>query len=426
MSGTNPKVRILDDDMLAALAREHGTPLYVYDASTIASRIEELRGFDVVRYAQKANSNLAVLALIRKSGCAVDAVSAGEIARALAAGFAPSDITFTADLFDRAALEWIARHDVPVNLGSQPMIEQYARLAADRGLARREVMLRVNPGFGHGHGNKVNTGGAGSKHGIWHEDLAAAVAHARELGLRVTGLHVHIGSGSDLEHLTRVGRTMRELATHAADSLERISAGGGLPIPYRPGEPRLDVARLTAAWRTTRDAIAHDLRRAIEVEIEPGRYLVAEAGALIAEVRGTKHNGGVEYVFVDAGFHNLVRPAMYGAYHHISVVGRPSSGDGAPKVVAGPLCESADVFTQDKDGCVAPIELPDVRAGDLVCIHDAGAYAASMGSNYNSQPLAAEVLVENGRARLVRRRQTIDELMELERGLASGDADSNH
>ncbi|MFN0009186.1 MAG: diaminopimelate decarboxylase [Planctomycetota bacterium] len=409
------KTRILNDETLAALAREHGTPLYVYDASIVARRVAELSTFDVVRYAQKANSNLSVLDLVRRAGCVVDAVSAGEIARAIAAGFAPRDITFTADLFDRAALEWVARHDVPVNLGSRPMIEQYAVLVRERGLARRDVMLRVNPGFGHGHGNKVNTGGAGSKHGIWHEDLAEAVAHARALGLRVSGLHVHIGSGSDLEHLSRVGRTLRALAAHARDTLERISAGGGLPIPYRPGDARLDVEALAATWRATRDAIAGDLDRAIEVEVEPGRYLVAEAGALIAEVRGTKTNGGVEYVLVDAGFHNLVRPAMYGAYHHISVLGRAVTDAGAPKVVAGPLCESADVFTQDKEGRVAPLALPDVKPGDLVCIHDAGAYASSMGSNYNSQPLAAEVLVEDGRARLVRRRQTIEEMLELER-----------
>src|SRR5262249_14059783 len=191
--------------------------------------------------------------------------------------------------------------------------------------------------------------------------------------------------------------------------LRTLSAGGGIPIPYRPGEPRFDLQRFTAAWRETKSGVEADLGHPIRLEIEPGRYLVAEAGALLAEVRGTKRQGGVDYVLVDAGFHNLVRPALYGAWHQISVVGAPGGARGTPKVVAGPLCESADVFTQDRDGRLDPRLLPEVREGDLLCIHDAGAYAASMASNYNSQPFAAEVLVDGREARLVRRRQSLDD-----------------
>ncbi len=403
------KPRLLDDHLLADLAREHGTPLYIYDAETIRRRIEELRGFDAIRYAQKANSSLAVLALIRRERVLVDAVSAGEIARALRAGYRPADIAFTADLFDRAAMAMLREHPVPVNLGSPDMIEQYARLEAGA-----EITLRVNPGFGHGHDRKVSTGGEASKHGIWHEDLPAAVERARRLGLVVRGLHVHIGSGSDLEHLTRACPIVCTLARSVASSLSTISAGGGLPVPYRAGEPRLDVARFTSAWREAKASIEGEIGRKITLEVEPGRYLVAEAGALIAEVRGTKRSGGVEYVLVDAGFHNLIRPAMYGAWHQISVVGRPLDERATPTVVAGPLCESADVFTQDREGQLDPQPLPEVREGDLLCIHDAGAYAASMASNYNSQPLAAEVLVEGREARLVRTRQTIEDLFRNE------------
>jgi len=290
------------------------------------------------------------------------------------------------------------------------MLAQYAALRPGRA-----VTLRVNPGFGHGHAPQVSTGGETSKHGIWHADLPAVVARARELDLRVTGLHVHIGSGSDFEHLARVCGTMERLASIVGQDLESISCGGGLPIPYRDGETSFDVDRFANAWLATRERIARAIGRTPRLEVEPGRYLVAEAGVLVMEVRGTKTSGAYDYVLVDAGFHNLIRPAMYGAFHRITAIGSRRDARASPKIVAGPLCESADVFTQGPDGAPAPQALPDVATGDLLCIHDAGAYGAAMSSNYNSQPLAAEVLVERGVARLVRRRQTIDEMLMLER-----------
>jgi diaminopimelate decarboxylase len=407
------KPRPFDDDLLRELARRHGTPLYVYRAETIVERASELaalrergRGFDRVRYAQKANPNLAILRLVRELGLAVDAVSDGEIGRALAAGFPASEVLFCADLFDAAALERVAREPVRVNLGSPDMLEQYAALRPPR----RDVLVRLNPGFGHGHDPKVTTGGARSKHGVALADFPGLAKRARELGLAIRGLHVHIGSGADAEHLARAPRAVLAAAEHVAGELDTLSAGGGLPVPYRDGEPRIDLTAVLAAWNGARTELERRLGRAIELELEPGRYLVAEAGVLLAEVRATKRNGELEFALVDAGFHNLVRPAMYGAYHEISVVGR----DREPKVgvlVAGPLCESADVFTVDRTGEPLPRELPRPRVGDLVCLHDAGAYGASMASNYNSQLLAAEILVQNGVPRPIRRRQRLAELL---------------
>lgn len=390
------KPRILPDAQLLELARTHGTPLYVYSARLVRERFAELAGFDRVRYAMKANSHAGILALLRGLGAHVDAVSAGELERARAAGFTAGETSFTADLFDRRALARLAEWKVPVNLGSPFQIEQYAELVRAHD-APRGVTLRVNPGFGHGHARKVNTGGETSKHGIWHEQLAESVARARRAGLAVSGLHVHIGSGADFEHLARVAGALEELAhlsSAAGAELETLSAGGGLPVPYRADEPRLDVARFTALWRATRDRLARALGRALALEVEPGRFLVAECGLLLAEVRGTKQSGRFEYVFVDAGFHNLVRPALYGAFHQISAVGHRESEPTTPKVVAGPLCESGDVFTVDALGHLLPQSLPALGVGELVCIHDAGAYGASMASGYNSQPPAAEVLVE--------------------------------
>ncbi|NOT30646.1 MAG: diaminopimelate decarboxylase [Planctomycetes bacterium] len=402
----SPKPLPVAEERLIALAREHGTPLFVYDAGTIRARIAELRAlFDVVRYAQKANSNLALLALVRAEGCAIDAVSAGEVERALAAGFTAGEIVFTSDVFDRAALECLARRRMRVNLGSLDMLEQYGALGVGR-----EVTLRVNPGFGAGHSSGVTTGGEHSKHGIWHAELDSALSRARAAGLEVTGLHVHIGSGARIEGLIAAARSMHALAPRVGRSLALISAGGGLPIPYRPGEPRLDLAPLADAWRAVQRELEHELDKKLALEIEPGRYLVAEAGVLVTEVRATKRQGALDYVLVDAGFHNLPRPLLYGAYHEISVLGRASAAPLFPQVVAGPLCESADVFTQDANGRLEPRALPRLAPDDLVCLHDAGAYASSMASNYNGQPFAAEVLVNGASTRVIRRRQELAEL----------------
>lgn len=403
--------RPLPDDLLRELARRFGTPLYVYRWETVLERLSSLGAFDVVRYAQKANAGLELLRRLRAEGVLVDAVSVGEVRRALEAGWEPRQIVYTADLFTREALELVAAVPVRVNAGSADMLEQLA--AVRPGAA---VTLRINPGFGAGHAVKVNTGGIWSKHGIWHEHLPEVLATARAAGLEVEGLHVHIGSGADMESHERSAHTLLELASAVGPSLRTISAGGGLPVAYRAGDPELDLERYGRAWSGVRDELARRLGRPVELETEPGRYLVAESGVLLAEVRAAKRMGPVEYVLVDAGFHTLVRPAMYGAFHRLSVVGKDHLPT-APRVVAGPLCESADVFTQDRDHRPTPQDLPPVEVGDLLCVHDAGAYGASMASGYNSQLLPAEVLVEEGRATLVRRRQTYEELVAPERDL---------
>ena len=409
------------DALLLSLAREHGTPLWVYDAATIRTRIAELRAFDTIRFAQKANSNIHLLRLMREQGVVVDAVSRGEILRALAAGYTAdlgaqgaSGIVFTADLFDHATLATVVEHRVPVNAGSIDMLPQLRAVSPGHA-----VWLRINPGFGHGHSNKTNTGGEHSKHGIWHAELDDALAAVKQHGLTLVGLHMHIGSGVDYAHLQEVCHAMVQLVKRATDvggiDLQAISAGGGLSIPYREGEPRIDTAHYFSLWDHARRAIAAQLGHAVHLELEPGRFLVAEAGVLVTEVRATKPMGSNRFTLVDAGFSDLMRPSMYGAYHGMGLI--PS--DDTPRatvetVVAGPLCESGDVFTQAEGGVVLTRELPEARVGDLLVLHDAGAYGASMSSNYNTRPLTAEVLVDGGAQRLIRRRQTVAELLALE------------
>ncbi|OJU00964.1 MAG: diaminopimelate decarboxylase [Acidovorax sp. 65-7] len=405
---------------LWALADQFGTPLWVYDAATIRQRIAQVSNFETIRFAQKACSNIHILKLMREQGVKVDAVSRGEILRALAAGYVaggePSEIVFAAALFDAAMLDCVVEHCVPVNAGSIDMLHQLG--ARSPGHA---VWLRINPGFGHGHSNKTNTGGEHSKHGIWHTDLPAALDAIQQHGLKLVGLHMHIGSGVDYSHLQEVCGAMVNLVrtAHAAGhDLHAISAGGGLSIPYRSGDPVVDTQHYHGLWDAARQQAEAIVGHKLGLEIEPGRFLVAESGVLLGQVRATKNAGNNHFVLVDTGFNELMRPSMYGSYHAMSVLRRDGSTAAEhPTVVAGPLCESGDVFTQGDGGVVLPRDLPAAQVGDLLVIHDTGAYGASMSSNYNTRPLIAEVLVDGGQARLIRRRQTVDELLALELGL---------
>ena len=406
---------------IADLARAHGTPLYVYDAETIRRRCRDLAAWDTVRFAQKACSNLAVLALVRSEGVMVDAVSTGEIHRALAAGYAPHaakdspaglspahPIVYTADIFDRESLDAVARLGIHVNCGSADMIEQLAERVPGA-----SITLRVNPGFGHGHSQKTNTGGEGSKHGIWHEEIPDVLRRAEWAGLAVTGLHMHIGSGTDLAHLAEVAGSLERVAAEIGRSLTTISAGGGLPVPYKPGEVHADLSGYFQLWDATRRRLEARFGHRLRLEIEPGRYLTAEGGFVITEVRAVKRQGGRKYLLVDAGFNTLARPVLYGSYHPMSLCPLDGRAADATEEVAvgGPLCESGDIFTQTDGGFVATRALPAARVGDLLVIEIAGAYGFVMASNYNSKPLPAEVLVDGGSARLVRRRQTPEDLV---------------
>ncbi|KAA8669815.1 diaminopimelate decarboxylase [Pantoea dispersa] len=410
----NDSQTALNATNLLPLAQRYSGPFWAYDAEIIQQRIAQLSAFDVVRFAQKACSNIHILRLMRAAGVKVDSVSLGEIERALAAGFQPGgeDIVFTADVLDSPTLARIAELKVPVNAGSVDMLHQLGAVSPGH-----SVWLRINPGFGHGHSQKTNTGGENSKHGIWHSDLPLALAAIQQHGLQLIGLHMHIGSGVDYGHLQQVCDAMVDQVVAFGQDLQAISAGGGLSIPYRFGEEAIDTQHYYGLWNGARERIAAHLGHAVKLEIEPGRFLVAESGVLVSQVRAVKQMGSRHFVLVDAGFSDLMRPSMYGSYHHISLLPADGSAPGeanVESVVAGPLCESGDVFTQLEGGKVETRALPAAQVGDYLVFHDTGAYGASMSSNYNSRPLIPEVLFEQGVPREIRRAQTIQELLALE------------
>jgi diaminopimelate decarboxylase len=414
---------------LEKIAAKVGTPFYLYDAELLRASLDRLVGLRtrpeiVLRYAMKANSARKVLTMVRAAGMWIDAVSGNEVLRAMAAGFPggmdPPRILLTSDVYRDNALDVILQHNVMPNIGSPGQI---AQLNA-RGYTG-PIALRINPGFGHGHVQACDTGGPSSKHGVWHEDPIhkEATEKAKAARLRIVGLHAHIGTGPAPRDFDA---NMRKLVDFFASVLptypdvQSVNFGGGIPHPYRPQQEPYDLAWLRPVLEDAVSQFAAVAGRSIRVEIEPGRYPVAGMASLVSRVHDIKdtHQNekgpGHRFVMVDAGFCDLVRPAMYGSYHHISIVGKGAGRPPEPLVVAGPLCESGDVFTRDAHELLDPRMLSRPDPGDLLVLHDAGAYGAAMSSNYVSQGRVPQVWWDEGRATLISRRETVDDLVRLE------------
>jgi diaminopimelate decarboxylase len=401
---------ICDGVPLEAIAREHGTPVYVYSAAVVRARYRELNaafaGYaHAVHYALKANSTLAIVRLLRDLGSRVDANSGGEIELALKAGFSPGDIVFTGVGKTDAELDRAVSLGLQaINAESAGEVERIARLAAARGL-RVPVAIRINPDIDPGSHPHISTGLGTNKFGIPIPEAAAVCRQAAaEPGLRLTGLHVHIGS--QIRSLAPVRRAAAALARLAGTlreegvQLEHLDIGGGLGVSYE-GAPAPSAAEYA-------DAVLAEIRgTGLPLLIEPGRTIVAPAGVLLATVVDVKQHGGRRFVVLDTGMTELLRPALYGAYHRILPVQRGSAAASGPCDIVGPICESSDTFGVDRD-------LPPVAPGNILSIMDAGAYGSVMASNYNRRPLPAEVLVDEGRARLIRRRQTYEDMLALE------------
>ena len=395
---------------LVEVARRVGTPVYVYDAPTVSHRY---RAFDQafnghphrVHYALKANSTLALVRLIHVLGGGVDANSGGEIDVARRAGFEATDIIFTGVGKTGAELEQaIALGLYAINAESLGELERIDRLARSRG-ARTRVAIRVNPDVSAGGHPNISTGQRTHKFGIPIDAARQIATHATALeGLQLVGLHAHIGS--QLISADPIREALRAVASLASDlllqgcPLEHVDVGGGLGISY-DGSETLSVIEYA---RTVIDAVKPT---GLTVVAEPGRWIVGPAGILVASVVDVKHQGGDRYfVVLDAGMSELLRPALYSAFHRLEVL-EPRAVEPVSCDVVGPICETSDVF-----GVERTLPLPEV--GDLVAVLDTGAYGSVMASNYNRHPLPAEVLVEEDEWRVIRRRQTVDDMIRLE------------
>jgi len=395
---------------LADIAAAEGTPLYVYSAATLRERYraidEAFAGYPhAVHYALKANSTLAIASLLRELGSAADANSIWEIEVARKAGFAPGAIVFTGVGKTQAELECAVALGVKaINVESAGELARVETVAAQTGRVAR-VAVRVNPDIDAKSHPHISTGLKVNKFGIPLDEAAELFASlpARP-ALQLVAVHVHIGSQiTTIEPLRRaasiVARTAIDLLRRGL-ALEYVDVGGGLGVSYDEGP--------VPSFREYVDAIVDAIRpTALPIVVEPGRAIAAPAGALLARVVDVKPRTATsEFVVIDAGMTELLRPAMYGAFHRIEPVRRAHGGERHYEIV-GPVCESSDVVGRDR-------VLPALRVGDLVAILDTGAYGSAMASNYNRRPLPAEVLVDAGTWRVIRRRQTVDDMLRLE------------
>ena len=400
------------------ISEEFGTPVYAYSMTALRQSIEEIRQLSpVTRYAMKACSNVRILKEMLAHGIKIDAVSVYEVKRAIKAGFRPEDICFTSDVFSNADdVRFCLEQNIFTNCGTLGMLEEYGCAFKSIGRGSPKVSIRINPGEGAGHSKKTNTGGPYSKHGIWYENLSEARDIAKTYNLIISGVHIHIGSGGDMGHLKRITGKLVDFAKEFKD-LEVVNFGGGLPYQYDPDLPQEDISRYKSILTERMEVLEKHFDRKIICEIEPGRRFVAGCGYLIGEVRALNHTfeedgTRLNYVLGNIGFCHLLRPMAYGSFHPIWIVG-DDLGPEQDIIVAGPVCESGDVLTQENEEPV-PRRLPRPKAGDLIVVGGAGAYGFSMSSNYNTQPLLPEVAVEADRCELTRRRQTLDDMLREE------------
>lgn len=398
---------------LSAIARAVGTPCHVYSTGLLTGRFQRLeRALASIphrlHYALKANSTLAIVEHLRALGAAADVNSGGELEVALRVGFTPDQIVMTGVGKTPAEIERAVSLGVAaINAESFGEIDRIAAVAESVGRQAR-IAVRINPDVDAGSHRHISTGSQATKFGVSLHDARAMIREAaRHPGLRIVGLHVHVGSQitRSVEPLVRGASVVVALARELmADglALEHIDLGGGLGIPYRAGESVVSPEDYAAALAPV---VADS---APQILFEPGRWIVGPCGVLVTEVVDVKNRpGGGTFVIVDAGMTDLIRPALYEAWHELEPV-EPRSGLARPVDVVGPVCETTDTLASARP-------LPPLEVGDLLVVRDTGAYGAVMASNYNRRPTAAEVLVdEQGGWRVVRRRQTIDDMLQLE------------
>ena len=413
----------MSPNILLAIAAQVGTPCYVYDRARIEHNYRQLQaafgadgapGSPRLCYAVKANGNFEILRLLKDLGAGFDVVSVGEMQRALHIGASPEHIVFAGvGKRDDELIAALDQHIGWINVESEQELHVLSDLAQQRGVQQR-VALRINPGVdAHTH-TYLSTGVANSKFGIEVDQALRIVEqHAHYPGVRIEGIHFHIGSMvSEAEPYVAALNIALELVMQARErgaNIQALDIGGGFGIAYQPEQTPADLPAIA-------NAILPPLRAtALHLHLEPGRYIIGDAGVLLTQVLYTKHNGGTHYAIVDAAMNDLIRPALYGATHRVTKVSAETDEtvlrrgeDAAPSPVSpyelvGPICESGDFLAH-------AAELPPLQRGDLLQVHDVGAYGMSMASQYNSRPRAAEVLVEGDRWRVIRPRETLAQM----------------
>jgi diaminopimelate decarboxylase len=407
-----------EDVPVSRLADTYGTPLYVYSAKTIADHYDRLTQAlapldHLVCYALKANSNLAVLNLLARRGCGFDLVSGGELTRMQKAGGKASQCSFAGVGKTRDEIEQALAAGIYVfNVESIAELEFINRIAAEK-KKRAPVAIRVNPNIDANTHAKITTGTYENKFGIAFEEIGALYARAARLkNLRLRGVQMHIGSQiTEVKPFVQAVRKMLPLVTElkARHKIEFFDVGGGLGIVYEPalasGRPGWWKKKKVLTPAIYAEHLVPLLKPlGLRILVEPGRFLVGNAGILVTETLYLKKTGRKTFVIVDAGMNDLIRPAFYDSYHEILPLKQKRGGKLVSSDVVGPVCESGDYFAKDRP-------LPAVKPGERLALLSAGAYGFVMASNYNTRPRPAEVLVEGSKYRVVRKRETVADLL---------------
>ncbi|MFW9824892.1 MAG: diaminopimelate decarboxylase, partial [Candidatus Thorarchaeota archaeon] len=395
---------------------EFGTPIYVINEENIRKKYRNLKkNLDNVYqknnifFAVKANSSLAVLKILYSEGASFDCTSTGEIHQCFKVGIPPERIFFTGNMFTNEDFKFAVVNNVHINLDSISQLKRLNKIYKEVGTKKKIISFRINPEFGAGHHSHTITAGKMIKFGILENQVIEAYSMAKELGFKRFGTHIHIGSGIlnayDYEKAVEKYLTIITHLTDVIDiKLEFIDFGGGLGIPYRPGEEPLDLG-------IYKDIVVEKFKDLAEREdfsepsfiIEPGRYLTAESSIILAQINTVKDNGYKKFAGIDAGFNTLIRPTMYGSYHHIIPCLENKGRDMIKYDVVGPICESGDIIGKER-------ELPELKEEEFLAILDAGAYGFVMSSLYNSRPRPAEILISNGKTFKIREEETYEDL----------------
>jgi len=396
------------------LTEKYNTPLYVIDEMRIRNNFRRVnkafsgqyKDFKIF-YACKANTNLAVMRILEQEGSGIDAVSPGEIYTSLLSGFKPERILYTGNNVTNAELEYAVDSGVVINLDSISALHRLTKICNPSDV---KISFRVNPKVGAGHHEHCITGGDLSKFGIMEEEAVDVYQKAVDMGYDIAGIHTHIGSGIlDPEPFMLAVETLMNVAGRVHQEvnidLEFIDFGGGLGIPYTPEEKRLNLDQfareITDLYKDKLNE--YDLGKPTMC-IEPGRYIVGDASYLLTKINTIKQSYR-KFAGVDAGFNTLLRPSMYGSYHHIMVVNKPNANNTQKIDIAGNICESGDLFARDRP-------MPELKEGDVLAILNAGAYAFSMSSHYNSRPKPMEILVNHGKSEVIRERESFADILE--------------
>ncbi len=390
-------------NLLQQIASTYGTPVYVYHAEKIKQQYETLlQAFSVldtrIFYASKALTNIHIVRYLNSLGCNIDCSSINEVKLALHAGVAPENVLYTSNGISFAEIEEAVEAGVHVNIDSLSNLEKFGKKYGHS----YPVGVRLRPNIMAGGNLKISTGHNKSKFGIPVEQIGELEAIVKANNIFIRTLHIHTGSEiKDADVFVKGIEVLFDLIPHFPE-LEVIDLGGGFKVPYIPGEKTADVALLGQKLKQAFDAHPLANNKKMQIWFEPGKFLVSECGYLLAEVNVLKQNGDTIIAGVNTGLNHLIRPMMYDAYHHISNLSNPQ-GEEKKYMITGYICET-DTFASDR-------LLPEIKEGDLLCFHNAGAYGYEMSSNYNSRYRPAEVMVKDGEAILIRKRESFEDLL---------------